>query len=174
MSSSLELAESLGLEPYMALYFEGSKSITLSQHKYLSFLSFKKCWLTHPSLRHYVPPPSASRVSHHTSLCPDDMHSPLPLLSTTGLAHCIKTPVQRGRLAWRSTVPVLCPSAPPSWGHNRGNDWVTEVVAQTPRRLLLRKKNKTCTFFGCNTFAKIYGIESFFVSRYRENYQFQQ
>ena len=30
----------------------------------------------------------ASRVSHHTSLCPDDMHSPLPLLSTTGLAHC--------------------------------------------------------------------------------------
>ena len=137
----------------MALYFEGSKSITLSHNKSLSFLSL--CWLTHPSLRHYVPPPSASRVSHHTSLCPDDMHSPLPLLSTTGLAHCIKTPVQRGRLAWRSTVPVLCPSAPPSWGHNRGNDWVTEVVAQTPQRLLLRKKTRHAAFLVATHLQKV-------------------
>ena len=155
---------------------EANLSHCLSTNLFLSFLSRSVDWLTQAwgIMCHHRQP--ASRVSHHTSLCPDDMHSPLPLLSTTGLAHCIKTPVQRGRLAWRSTVPVLCPSAPPSWGHNRGNDWVTEVVAQTPRRLLLRKKNKTCScsFLVATHLKKVMELRVFFVSQYRENYQFQQ
>ena len=152
----------------MALYFEGSKSITLSQHKSLSFLSFKKCCLTHPSPRRYVPPPSASRVSHHTSLCPDDMHSPLPLLSTTGLAHC-------SAAGWHGGAQYQFYVHRP---HRL--EATTEVTTESPRWShkhpagFCYGKKKDMQLFGCNTFAKSYGIESFFVSQYRENYQFEQ
>ena len=99
----------------------------------------------------------ASRVSHHTSLCPDDMHSPLPLLSTTGLARCSAVGWHGGaqyqfyvhrphRL--EATTEVTTES--PRWSHKH------------PAGFCYGKKNKTCSFFGCNTFAKIYGIESFF------------
>ena len=141
----------------MALYFEGSKCIILSQHKSLSFLSFKKCWLTHPSLRHYVPPPSASQSSQSPYKF---MSWRYALTSTTAFNNRSST-LQRGRLAWRSTVPVLCPSAPPSWGHNRGNDWVTEVVAQTPRRLLLREKTRHAAFLVATHLQKVMELRVF-------------